>query len=81
MNVDKQKKAAALAMLDYVKAGMKIGLGTSSTANHFTRTLAAKLKDGLDVQCVESGLGREGSHHGVEEYLEMKYLPMGGLGK
>ena len=27
------------------------------------------------------GLGREGSHHGVEEYLEMKYLPMGGLGK
>jgi succinate-semialdehyde dehydrogenase/glutarate-semialdehyde dehydrogenase len=28
-----------------------------------------------------SGLGREGSHHGVEEYLEMKYLLMGGLGK
>jgi succinate-semialdehyde dehydrogenase/glutarate-semialdehyde dehydrogenase len=28
----------------------------------------------------ESGLGREGSHHGVEEYLEMKYLLMGGLG-
>jgi succinate-semialdehyde dehydrogenase/glutarate-semialdehyde dehydrogenase len=27
----------------------------------------------------ESGLGREGSHHGVEEYLEMKYLLMGGL--
>jgi succinate-semialdehyde dehydrogenase/glutarate-semialdehyde dehydrogenase len=27
-----------------------------------------------------SGLGREGSHHGVEEYLEMKYLLMGGLG-
>ena len=24
----------------------------------------------------ESGLGREGSHHGVEEYLEMKYLLM-----
>ena len=29
----------------------------------------------------ESGLGREGSHHGVEEYLEIKYLLMGGLGK
>jgi succinate-semialdehyde dehydrogenase / glutarate-semialdehyde dehydrogenase len=27
----------------------------------------------------ESGIGREGSHHGVEEYLEMKYLLMGGL--
>ena len=29
----------------------------------------------------ESGVGREGSRHGVEEYLEMKYLLMGGLGK
>ena len=27
----------------------------------------------------ESGLGREGSHHGVEEYLEMKYMLMGGI--
>jgi succinate-semialdehyde dehydrogenase/glutarate-semialdehyde dehydrogenase len=27
----------------------------------------------------ESGLGREGSHHGVEEFLEMKYMLMGGI--
>lgn len=27
----------------------------------------------------ESGIGREGSHHGIDEYLEMKYLCMGGL--
>jgi succinate-semialdehyde dehydrogenase / glutarate-semialdehyde dehydrogenase len=27
----------------------------------------------------ESGLGREGSHHGVEEFLEIKYLLMGGI--
>jgi succinate-semialdehyde dehydrogenase/glutarate-semialdehyde dehydrogenase len=27
----------------------------------------------------ESGIGREGSHHGVEEYLELKYILMGGL--
>jgi succinate-semialdehyde dehydrogenase/glutarate-semialdehyde dehydrogenase len=27
----------------------------------------------------QSGLGREGSHHGIEEYVEMKYLLMGGL--
>ncbi|WP_411743742.1 NAD-dependent succinate-semialdehyde dehydrogenase [Reinekea sp.] len=26
-----------------------------------------------------SGLGREGSRHGIEEYIEMKYLCMGGL--
>ncbi|MGQ0485313.1 MAG: NAD-dependent succinate-semialdehyde dehydrogenase [Hyphomicrobiales bacterium] len=29
----------------------------------------------------ESGIGREGSHHGVEEYVEIKYMLMGGLGK
>ncbi len=27
----------------------------------------------------QSGLGREGSHHGVEEFLEMKYLLVAGL--
>ena len=27
----------------------------------------------------ESGLGREGSHHGVEEFLEIKYMLMGGV--
>ena len=27
----------------------------------------------------ESGLGREGSQHGMEEFLEMKYMVMGGL--
>ncbi|EGR0750899.1 NAD-dependent succinate-semialdehyde dehydrogenase [Vibrio vulnificus] len=27
----------------------------------------------------ESGLGREGSRHGMDEYLEMKYMLMGGL--
>ena len=27
----------------------------------------------------ESGLGREGSQHGIDDYLEMKYLCMGGI--
>ncbi|RJG01435.1 NAD-dependent succinate-semialdehyde dehydrogenase [Noviherbaspirillum sedimenti] len=27
----------------------------------------------------ESGIGREGSHHGIEEYLTIKYLCMGGI--
>ena len=27
----------------------------------------------------ESGLGREGSRHGMDEYLEMKYLCVGGI--
>ena len=27
----------------------------------------------------ESGLGREGSHHGIEEFVEIKYMLMGGV--
>lgn len=29
----------------------------------------------------ESGLGREGSHEGIDEYLELKYALIGGLGE
>jgi succinate-semialdehyde dehydrogenase/glutarate-semialdehyde dehydrogenase len=28
----------------------------------------------------ESGLGREGSKYGIEDYLEIKYLALGGIG-
>jgi succinate-semialdehyde dehydrogenase/glutarate-semialdehyde dehydrogenase len=28
----------------------------------------------------ESGLGREGSKYGIDEYLEMKYIALGGIG-
>jgi acyl-CoA reductase-like NAD-dependent aldehyde dehydrogenase len=27
----------------------------------------------------QSGLGREGSSHGLDEYMELKYVLMGGL--
>ena len=27
----------------------------------------------------QSGLGREGSRHGIDEYLETKYLCLGGV--
>jgi len=46
------KRAAALAALDYVKPGMKVGLGTGSTANHFITALAEKVKDGLAIEAV-----------------------------
>jgi len=29
----------------------------------------------------ESGLGREGSHHGIEEFVDMKFIFMGGINK
>jgi succinate-semialdehyde dehydrogenase/glutarate-semialdehyde dehydrogenase len=27
----------------------------------------------------ESGIGREGSHHGMEEFVELKYMLLAGL--
>ncbi len=52
MTADEQKKAAAIAALEYVKAGNKVGLGTGSTANHFITALAEKARGGFDVECV-----------------------------
>ncbi len=49
---EEQKKAAALAAFEYVKSGMKVGLGTGSTANYFIDELGRRAKDGLDVKCV-----------------------------
>jgi ribose 5-phosphate isomerase A len=40
MNQDEQKRAAALAALDYVVAGSVLGVGTGSTANCFIAGLA-----------------------------------------
>jgi ribose 5-phosphate isomerase A len=49
---DAQKEAAAYAALKFIKPGMKVGLGTGSTANYFIRALAEKARGGLDVKCV-----------------------------
>ncbi len=29
----------------------------------------------------ESGFGREGGHYGIEEYLDVKYISLGGVTK
>lgn len=49
---DNLKRQAAIQALEYVESGMKVGLGTGSTAAHFVDVLAAKVKEGLDVVCV-----------------------------
>jgi ribose 5-phosphate isomerase A len=52
VTAEEQKKAAALAAVEYIRPGMKVGLGTGSTANHFITALAQKVKAGLDIECV-----------------------------
>jgi ribose 5-phosphate isomerase A len=52
MSSDIYKLHAAQVALEHVKAGMKLGLGTGSTAAKFVDLLGAKVKAGLDVVCV-----------------------------
>jgi ribose 5-phosphate isomerase A len=48
-NADIWKRAAASRALDYVEDGMKLGLGTGSTAEAFLDLLAERIKNGLKV--------------------------------
>lgn len=49
MNADAQKRAAAARAIELVRPGMKLGLGTGSTARHFVELLGDKVKTGLSV--------------------------------
>lgn len=49
---DSFKRDAAIAALDEAKTGMRIGLGTGSTARHFVDLLGDRVKQGFDCICV-----------------------------
>jgi ribose 5-phosphate isomerase A len=46
---DNFKRAAAARAVDLVQPGMRVGLGTGSTANHFVELLAARVQGGLGI--------------------------------
>jgi ribose 5-phosphate isomerase A len=50
--VEQMKQRAALRALEEVRDGMKLGLGTGSTARYFVDGLGAQVTDGLEVVCV-----------------------------
>jgi len=52
MSTQEYKIAAAQAALDLIEDGMKVGLGTGSTAEQFINLLGERVKDGLEVLCV-----------------------------
>ena len=52
MDVDAQKRSAAARALEFVRPGMRLGLGTGSTAKHFVELLAERIHTGLDVIAV-----------------------------
>jgi ribose 5-phosphate isomerase A len=47
--MDELKRQAAGRALEFVRDGMKLGLGTGSTAKHFVELLGARVRAGLEV--------------------------------
>src|ERR1700682_2303315 len=52
MDIEAQKRAAAARAVDFVRPGMRLGLGSGSTAKHFVELLAERVRAGLDVIAV-----------------------------
>jgi ribose 5-phosphate isomerase A len=52
MDIDTQKRAAAAHALAFVAPGMRLGLGTGSTARHFVELLAERVHGGLRIVAV-----------------------------
>jgi ribose 5-phosphate isomerase A len=52
MDVEAQKRAAAARAVEFVRPGMRLGLGTGSTAKHFVDLLAERVRGGLDIVAV-----------------------------
>ncbi len=49
---ERLKREAARRALDLVEPGMRLGLGTGTTARHFVDLLGEKVAGGLNVRCV-----------------------------
>lgn len=52
MSQDAQKRAAAARAVELVQSGMRLGLGTGSTAKPFVEMVGEKVRAGLDVIAV-----------------------------
>jgi ribose 5-phosphate isomerase A len=52
MDVEAQKRAAAARAVEFVRPGMRLGLGTGSTAKHFIDLLGERVRGGLDIVAV-----------------------------
>jgi ribose 5-phosphate isomerase A len=49
MDSENQKRQAAARALEFVQPGMRLGLGTGSTARHFVALLGERVRGGLQV--------------------------------
>src|SRR5882724_2404988 len=52
MDIEAQKRAAATRAVEFVRSGMRLGLGTGSTARAFVELLVERVRGGLDIIAV-----------------------------
>jgi ribose 5-phosphate isomerase A len=52
ISLEDLKRAASARAIEFVRPGMRIGLGTGSTTRHFVELLGARVRDGLAVVAV-----------------------------
>jgi ribose 5-phosphate isomerase A len=52
MDAEAQKRAAAARAVEFVRPGMRLGLGTGSTARYFVELIGERVRAGLDVVAV-----------------------------
>ena len=52
MNAEAQKREAAARAVEFVRSGMRLGLGTGSTAKHFVELVGERVRGGLDIVAV-----------------------------
>lgn len=70
--IEQMKQKAALRALEEVRDGMKLGLGTGSTARYFVDGVGAKVADGLDVICVPTSEATREQAEG----LDIRLVPL-----
>ncbi len=49
MDIESLKREAAARAVEYVRPGMRLGLGTGTTARHFVELLAQRVREGCNV--------------------------------
>jgi ribose 5-phosphate isomerase A len=54
MTQDEAKQLVAKRAVEFVEDGMRVGLGTGTTATMFIRELAVRVQQGLKIRCVAS---------------------------
>lgn len=59
MTQDEAKAAVAQRALEFIEEGMRVGLGTGTTATMFIRALAERVRAGLTIRCVASSEASE----------------------